>query len=97
MNVKISIELSEQQLEFAERLVSRGDYASISELVQDQIRDLMLEVDEPEGEADAVTAMAEEIRRRASLRDDQWITVDEADTMFQDLRRQAREKIKAGL
>lgn len=97
MNVKISIELSEQQLEFAERLVSRGDYASISDLVQDQIRDLMLGVEELEGEGDPVTAMAEEIRRRATLPDDQWITVDETDTMFEDLRRHAREKMKAGL
>jgi antitoxin ParD1/3/4 len=77
MNVKISIELSEQQLAFAERLVSEGAYASISDLVQDQIRDLMLGVDEMEGAADPVTVMADEIRRRASLPDDQWLSRDE--------------------
>lgn len=77
MNVKISIELSEQQLEFAERLVSQGTYASISDLVQDQIRDLMLGADDIDGEPDPVAAMADEIRSRAELPDDQWLTQEE--------------------
>jgi antitoxin ParD1/3/4 len=96
MNVKISIELSEQQLEFAERLVSQGAYASISDLVQDQIRDLMLGADDIDGEPDPVAAMADEIRRRTELPDDQWIPVGESDSLFEDLRSHARKKLKAG-
>lgn len=92
MNVKISVELSEQQLEFAERLASQGVYTSISDLVQEQIRDLMLGAEDLEGEPDPVTAMADEIRRRATLPDDQWIAVDDTDSMFEDLRRRASKK-----
>jgi antitoxin ParD1/3/4 len=91
MNVKISIELSEQQLEFAERLVSRGDYASISDLVQDQIRDLMLGAENLEGEADPVTAMADEIRRRVTLPDDQWLSREEFWAKVEERSRVRRE------
>lgn len=91
MNVKISIELSEQQLEFAERLVSQGAYASISDLVQEQIRDLMLGAVDTEGEPDPVTAMADEIRRRATLPDDQWLTREEFWTKVEEKSRLRRE------
>jgi len=92
MNVKISIELPERQLEFAERKVREGVYASVSELVEERIRDLMLAErgDVPDG--DPVAAMADEIRRRLETPDDQWIRMDENDDMFERLRTRLREK-----
>ena len=94
MKVKISIELPERHLEFAERLVREGHYASVSDLVQDHIRDLMLaQTDKPTN--DPVMAMKDEIRRRLELPDDQWIRMDENDTMFTDLRARLKEKYGA--
>jgi antitoxin ParD1/3/4 len=98
MNVKVSIELPERYLEFAEGMVRGGAYGSLSELVEEHLRDLMLaQRDEPTQEQmDAVTAMKDEIRRRMESPEDQWIPMDENDTMFDDLMRYADEKIKAG-
>src|SRR4051794_14195918 len=81
MNVKISIELPERQLEFAERKVRQGGYASVSEVIAELLRDDMLaEGDKPTG--DPLWAMKDEIRRRMELPDDQWIAMDENDGMF---------------
>lgn len=98
MNVKVSIELPERYLEFAESMVRDGAYRSLSELVEEHLRDMMLvQRDEPTQEQmEAVTAMKDEIRRRMETPEDQWIPMDEHDTMFDDLMRYADEKIKAG-
>lgn len=100
MNVKVSIELPERVLEFAEGMVKDGTYGSISEIVEVHLRDMMLaKHDErpltPE-QLDSVMAMKDEIRRRMDAPDDQWIVMDENDTMFEDLMRYADEQIKAG-
>lgn len=96
MNVKISIELPERQAEFVERLVRDGNYASASEIMQEHVRDLMLAEHENKDQEDPLLAMKDEIRRRLELPDDQWIVMDENDTMFEDLLRYADEQIKAG-
>jgi antitoxin ParD1/3/4 len=96
MTVKISIELSERQLEFAERKVREGAYASVSELIEERIRDLMLSEYDETSDHDPVAAMAGEIRRRLQLPDDQWIPMDDNDPMFDDLMRRADKQIKAG-
>lgn len=96
MNVKISIELTENQLEFAERLVREGNYASVSELVQEQIRDLMLGEDEKPADEDPVMAMKDEIRRRMELPDDQWLTEEEFEKHYEELLRRADAQIKGG-
>lgn len=99
MNVKVSIELPERYVEFAEGMVRDGVYDSISDLVQDHLRDLMLakqELERPltQEQLDAVMSMKDEIRRRLELPDDQWITMDETDDMFERL--EARLKAKYG-
>ena len=98
MNVKVSIELPERYLQYAEGLVRDGAYGSLSELVEEHLRDLMQSNhQEPTQEQiDAVTAMADEIRRRMASPPDQWLEMDENDTMFDDLLRYADEQIKAG-
>eukprot|EP01035_Chromulina_nebulosa_P013897 gene13896-biopygen11808 len=76
MNVKISIELPEHQLAFAERKVREGAYASVSEVIADSLRDVMMaendRKDERRDEDDPIWAMRDEIRRRVALPDDQW-------------------------
>jgi antitoxin ParD1/3/4 len=96
MNVKISIELPESQLEFAERKVREGAYSSVSELVAESLRDLMLAEHDVAAADDPVLAMKDEIRRRMELPDDQWIRMDENDTMFRDLKKHIRDKIESG-
>lgn len=76
-----------------------GAYGSLSELVEEHLRDLMLaRHDGPPTQAqpDSVTAMADEIRRRMQTPEDQWGTMDENDTMFEDILPRADEQIKAG-
>ena len=97
MNVKVSIELPERYVEFAEGMVRDGVYGSISDLVQDHLRDLMLAKHESERpltqeQLDAAMSMKDEIRQRMELPDDQWIRMDETDTMFEDIRARLREK-----
>lgn len=96
MNVKISIELSERQAEFIERKVREGAYASPSDFFAEQVRDVMLAENDASAVDDPVLAMKDEILRRLQLPDDQWIPMDEFDTMFEDLERYADEQIKAG-
>jgi antitoxin ParD1/3/4 len=88
MNVKISIELPENQLEFAERMVREGNYASVSEIMQEHVRDLML-AEHDKTTDDPVMAMKEEIRRRLETPDDQWLNEEEFWKSFEE-RRQAR-------
>jgi antitoxin ParD1/3/4 len=96
MNVKISIELTDNQAEFVERLVRDGSYGSVSEIMQEHVRDMMLSERDKGNEDDPVTAMKDEIRRRLELPDDQWIRMDEHDTMFKDLRAHIKQQIESG-
>jgi antitoxin ParD1/3/4 len=96
MNVKISIELPESQIDFIERKVREGSYASPSDFLAEHVRDLMLAEHDARPEDDPVMAMKDEIIRRMQLPDDQWIVMDENDDMFDDLLRYADEQIKAG-
>ena len=99
MNVKVSIELPERLLKFAEGMVRDGDYGSLSEIFEDHLLNKMLSKhdEKPTKEQmDSVTAMADEIRHRMQTPEDQWIVMDENDTMFEDILRRADEHIKAG-
>ena len=98
MNVKVSIELPERYLEFAEGIVRGGVYGSLSELVEEHLRNLMLaQRDEPTQEQmDAVTAIKHEIRRRMESPADQWLSEEEFDKELEKLYAYADEQIKAG-
>ncbi|MDB5522742.1 MAG: hypothetical protein JWM58_505 [Rhizobium sp.] len=96
MNVKISIELPEHQLEFAERKVREGAYASVSEVITESLRDSMLAEHDNKDANDPVAAMADEIRRRLQTPDDQWLSEEEFEKHFDKLLRHADEQIKAG-
>ena len=99
MNVKVSIELPELYLEFAEGMVRDGAYGSLSDLVAEHLRELMLarHDDKPTQEqTDAVMAMKDEIRRRMETPEDQWLSEEEFDQELQKLYIYADQKIKAG-
>jgi antitoxin ParD1/3/4 len=96
MNVKISIELTENQAEFVERLVRDGSYGSVSEIMQEHVRDMMLGGHEKTDENDPVWAMRDEIRRRMETPDDQWLSEEEFEKHFDKLLHYADEQIKAG-
>lgn len=99
MNVKVSIEISELSLKFAEGMVRDGAYGSLSELFEERLRDMMLSEhdDKPTNEQmDSVTAMADEIRRRMATPADQWLSEEEFDEDMQKLYAYADEQIKAG-
>jgi antitoxin ParD1/3/4 len=92
MNVKISIELPEGQLEFAERKVREGAYASVSDVIADSLRDSMLAEHDRAAGDDPLLAMKDEIRRRLELPDDRWIVMDENDDMFERLEARLKDK-----
>lgn len=101
MNVKVSIELPERYLEFAEGMVRDGAYGSISELVEEHLRDLMLAEHDTErpltpGQRDSVMSMKDEIRRRMESPDDQWLSEEEFDKEFEKLLAYADKQIEAG-
>jgi antitoxin ParD1/3/4 len=99
MNVKVSIELPELHLEFAERMVREGGYGSLSELFEEHLRDMMLEEhDQPlsKRQLDSVMSMKEEIRRRMETPDDQWLSEEDSDEMFARLDARLSAKYGAG-
>lgn len=99
MNIKVSIELPERLLEFAEGMVRDGDYGSLSEIFEEHLRDRLLSRHDDKlttEQLDAVHSMKDEIRRRMDLPDDQWIPMDENDTMFEDIRARLRARYRAG-
>lgn len=92
MNIKISIELPENQIAFAEQKVREGGYASVSEVIEESMRDTMLAQIDRTDQGDPVWEMRDEIRRRLELPDDQWIPMDETDDMFERLEQRLKEK-----
>ena len=96
MNVKISIELPERQLEFAERKVREGAYASVSDVIAETLGGAMLAESEKLDQSDPVWEMRHEIRRRLETPDDQWLSEEEFEKHFDKLMRYADEQIKAG-
>lgn len=95
MNVKISIELPENQIAFAERKVREGGYGSVSEVIAESMRDTMLSEND-RTEVDPLLGWKDEIRRRLELPDDQWLSEEEFEQHFDKLMRYADDQIKAG-
>lgn len=76
MNVKTEVTLSEHHLRLAEKMIEEGAFPSISSLVEaaiEQIDHIRHHDDAPN---DVVSGMADEIRRRIELPDDQWLSWD---------------------
>lgn len=92
MNVKISIELTEAQMAFAERKVREGTYGSVAEVVSMGLQEMILSDENNAHVLQAVDSMADLIRQRLELPDDQWLAMDEADTLFDDLNKRLLEK-----
>ncbi|WP_267552986.1 hypothetical protein [Rhizobium rhizogenes] len=76
MNVKTEITLSERHLRLAEKMVEEGAFPSISSLVEAAIEQIDQITHHDDTTDDAVTRMADEIRRRMELPDDQWLPWD---------------------
>jgi Arc/MetJ-type ribon-helix-helix transcriptional regulator len=81
-------------------MVKDGAYSSISEIVEEHIRDLMLAKHDlkplTQEQFDSVTAMKDEIRRRMESPDDQWLSEEEFDKEYEKLLAYADQQIKAG-
>lgn len=82
MNVKTTVSLSESTLRDAEELVKKGEYASLSEVLEDAARRL---ISERHDTTDPLPGMADEIRRRMELPKEQWIPLKD-DDMFDEVR-----------
>lgn len=88
MNVKTTVSLSESTLRDAEELVRKGEYASLSDVLEEAARRLISERHDAE---DPLTGMADEIRRRMELPRDQWIPL-KGDDMFDEVRALIRSR-----
>jgi antitoxin ParD1/3/4 len=95
MNVKISIELPESHLEFLDRKVREGGYASISEVISEFLREAMW-AEEDRARHDPLLAMKDEILRRLELPDDQWLSEEEFEKRFDALTSNSDHRKKAG-
>jgi antitoxin ParD1/3/4 len=93
MNVKNTITLSDRYMRRAEQMVEDGQFPSIEKVVEAGIDELLRSDDLTPEQNDAVTGMADEIRRRMELPRDQWIPMDQ-DTMFSDLKEHIRKKME---
>ncbi len=93
MNVKNSFTLSERSLRLAEKLVEDGQFPSVEKVLEAGI-DSLLRDEESSAHEDPLIGMKDEIRRRAELPRDQWISMDK-DNMFDRVRARLDEKYKA--
>lgn len=76
MNVKTEIILSEHHLRLAEKMVEEGAFPSISSLVEAAIEQIDQVTHHGDATDDVVSGMADKIRRRMELPDDQWLPWD---------------------
>ena len=76
MNVKTEITLSERHLRLAEKMVEEGAFPSISSLVEAAIEQIDQITHHDGTSDDVVSGMADEIRRRMELPEDQWLPWD---------------------
>ncbi len=90
MNVKNTVMLSDEDLRYAEELVEDGRFASVSDVVSAGLaRIRMLD----RGSDDPLAGMADEIRRRARLPEDQRIPWD-GQAMAEKLKERLAERFK---
>lgn len=80
MNVKTEITLSEHHLRLAEKMVEEGVFSSISSLVEAAIEQIDQTTHRDSTTDDVVSGMADEIRRRMELPEDQWLPWDGKET-----------------
>lgn len=76
MNIKTEITLSEHHLRLAEKMVEEGAFPSISSLVEAAIEQIDQITHHDDAPNDAVSGMADEIRRRMELPEDRWLPWD---------------------
>ncbi|TCR91315.1 ribbon-helix-helix domain-containing protein [Rhizobium sp. BK376] len=88
MNVKTTVSLSESTLRDAEELVRKGEYASLSDVLEEAARRL---ISERHDAVDPLTGMADEIRRRMELPRDQFLPWD-GPAMAERIKARLREK-----
>jgi antitoxin ParD1/3/4 len=84
MNVKNSFTLSERALRLAEKLVEDGQFPSVEKVLETGI-DSLLRDEESSAHEDPLIGMKDEIRRRAELPRDQWVSMDK-DNLFDRVR-----------
>ncbi|MFS2153154.1 hypothetical protein [Rhizobium sp. Rhizsp42] len=87
MNAKNAVMLSDEDLRYAEKLVEDGRFPSVSDVVKEGLARMR----KRDASSDPLAGMADEIRRRMELPEDQRIPL-EGDTMFDEVRAFIRER-----
>jgi antitoxin ParD1/3/4 len=88
MNVKTTITLPEGHLRYAEKMVEDGVYPSVSSVIEAGLEKMM-----HGGETvDPLAGMADEVRRRMELPQDQWISMKDDNLSDRVKARIARSK-----
>ena len=83
MTVKTAVSFTERHHQYARKKVEEGSFASVSSVVASALEQAML--DEEEREA-SLEAMTETIRRRMKTPRDEFVVMDESDTVFDEMR-----------
>ncbi|MDE1159570.1 MAG: hypothetical protein PW791_15100 [Neorhizobium sp.] len=73
MTIKNTITLSDRYMRYAEQMVEAGQFPSLDKVVEAGLDELMRAEELTPDQDDAVSAMADEIRRRMQTPQDQFI------------------------
>jgi antitoxin ParD1/3/4 len=90
MNVKNTVTLSDEDLRYAEELVEDGRFPSVSDVISEGLTRMRM-LDRVSG--DSLAGMADEIRRRAELPEDQRIPWD-GQAMAEKLKERLAQRFK---
>ena len=83
MTVKTAVSFTERHHKYARKKVEEGSFASVSSVVASALEQAML--DEEERDA-SLKAMTETIRRRMKTPRDEFVLMDESETVFDEMR-----------
>ena len=83
MTIKMTVSLPDHVVHYAERLVQEGRYPSLDRVLAASVEDMM---SSRQAGDDPVSAMAEELRRRMELPEEEWIPWD-GDAMIERITR----------
>jgi len=89
MTVKTAVSFTDRHHAFARKKVDEGSFASVSSLVAAGIEQVMR--DEAERET-ALEAMKDTIKRRMETTRNEWVEVDENDSMFANARKHLKNR-----
>ena len=84
MTIKMTVNLPDHVLHYAEQLVEQGSYPSLDSVLAASVEDMMRSHEGAQN--DPLAGMTDELHRRMALPRDQWIAMDE-DDLFDRVRK----------